>query len=99
MIKSSSSTKILYLVKKSLTKLLSKVKTASTRINSQPLRIASIFVLRPITIPKAPNKIDLPAPVSPVSILRPLSKSICTCSIKAKFQIDSVFNMNIPQIN
>ena len=60
MIKSSSSTKILYLVKKSLTKLLSKVKTASTRINSQPLRIASIFVLRPITIPKAPNKIDLP---------------------------------------
>ena len=32
----------------------------------------------------ASNRIDFPAPVSPVSTLKPLENSIFTCSIKAK---------------
>ena len=43
----------------------------------------------PKTIPKAPNNIDFPAPVSPVIIEKPLEKSICNFSIKAKLLIES----------
>jgi hypothetical protein len=39
--------------------------------------------LFPKTNPSAPNKIDFPAPVSPVIIERPEEKSICNSLIKA----------------
>ena len=39
--------------------------------------------LLPKTNPSAPNKIDLPAPVSPVIIERPEEKSMCNSLIKA----------------
>ena len=39
--------------------------------------------LLPKTKPSAPNKIDLPAPVSPVIIERPEEKSMCNSLIKA----------------
>jgi hypothetical protein len=39
--------------------------------------------LFPKTNPSAPNKIDLPAPVSPVIIERPEEKSMCNSLIKA----------------
>ena len=43
----------------------------------------------PKTYPKAPNKMDLPAPVSPVNVENPLEKSMDNFSIKAKFSIES----------
>ena len=39
--------------------------------------------LFPKTKPRAPSKIDLPAPVSPVIIDRPEEKSMCNSLIKA----------------
>ncbi len=39
--------------------------------------------LFPKTNPRAPSKIDLPAPVSPVIIDRPEEKSMCNSLIKA----------------
>ena len=43
----------------------------------------------PKTNPKAPNKIDFPAPVSPVIIDNLSEKSIFSFSIKAKLFIES----------
>ena len=43
----------------------------------------------PKTNPKAPSKIDFPAPVSPVIIENPSEKSIPNLSIKAKLLIES----------
>ena len=45
--------------------------------------------LLPKTNPKAPSKMDLPAPVSPVIVENPLEKSMDNFSIKAKFSIES----------
>src|SRR6478736_3978538 len=45
--------------------------------------------LFPKTKPKAPRRIDFPAPVSPVIIENPSEKSIDNFSINAKFLIES----------
>ena len=48
-----------------------------------------MVALFPKTNPKAPSKIDFPAPVSPVIIENPSEKSIPNLSIKAKLLIES----------
>ena len=44
--------------------------------------------------PKAPNKMDFPAPVSPVRAIKPFSNSKSSFSIIAKFSILNSFSTN-----
>ena len=67
--------------------------TASTRSQSQPERTMSADMRAPSTAPSESMRMDLPAPVSPVRMLRPDWNSTCTCSSSAKFQTVSDFNI------
>ncbi len=48
-----------------------------------PVRRASVLARSPSSRPSAPSRIDLPAPVSPVMMLSPLSNSTSSSSISA----------------
>ena len=54
---------------------------------SSLLPIKLKFALEPSAKPKPPNKIDLPAPVSPVKTFKPLYISISISSIRTIFLI------------
>ena len=69
--------------------------SASTDAFSAPVVIRSLLARSPSARFTASIMMDLPAPVSPVSTLSPLSKSISSRSIKATFFIDSLFNINL----
>jgi len=62
---------------------------AETLASSQPDRITSVSVFTPIRNPSEPTIMDLPAPVSPVSTLKPGRKEREMESTRAKFLIVS----------
>ena len=64
---------------------LSIVNIASTTAFFSPLRIMDLLVRSPNTILIESMIIDLPAPVSPVSTLKPLLNSISASSMTAMF--------------
>ena len=65
-------------------------KTAVTEAFSHPVRTRFLVVRFPSTAPRASIRMDLPAPVSPVSTQKPLSNSISANSITAMFSIRKV---------
>ena len=60
---------------------------AVTRASFAPVRISSREVLKPRTALIESKIIDLPAPVSPLSTLKPFENSISALSIIAMFSI------------
>ncbi len=54
-----------------------------TVVSSAPERMMEVSVLSPRRRPSAPTRIDLPAPVSPLRMFRPLVKRTCSLSMMA----------------
>jgi hypothetical protein len=69
---------------------------ASTRAARAPVRTTSLPTRSPSTAPSASIRIDLPAPVSPVSALNPGSKLSRSSSMIAKSLIASSSSMPAP---
>ena len=57
--------------------------TPETAVSSAPARTIEVSVRSPSSRPRAPIRIDLPAPVSPVSTFRPPAKRTCSFSMIA----------------
>ena len=63
------------------------VNRALTWADLAPVRISSRLVRSPVMAPMASTTMDLPAPVSPVRALKPLSNWMSADSITAIFSI------------
>ena len=63
--------------------------TPSTVARSAPVRMTSAFARSPSSRPSAPTMIDLPAPVSPDSTLKPRASGSVSDSMIAKFLMRS----------
>ncbi len=61
-------------------------------------RIVDGSALAPSASCRASMRMDLPAPVSPVSTLKPQSKQISACSITAIFSMCSTFSIIDPSV-
>ena len=61
--------------------------TADTRADFAPVRMRSRLVRSPMMAPMASITMDLPAPVSPVSTLKPRSKVMSASEITAIFSM------------
>ena len=82
------------MINKLLILKLDKLNSASkTHFNSEFFN-KFLPALLPIIKDKAFNKIDLPDPVSPVTVVKPERKSISTLSIKVKFFINIFVSTN-----
>ena len=73
-------------------------KTALTNARGAPVRMTSRYVRSPRMAEMASITMDLPAPVSPVSTLKPQSKQISACSITAIFSMCSTFSIIDPSV-
>src|SRR5690606_31379987 len=71
-------------------------KTPSTTASCAPARTTSGSARPPNRSPKATTRIDLPAPVSPVSTVSPGPKPTSTCSATARLFIRSAINTSSP---
>ena len=67
--------------------------TPSTVALSAPVRTKSLEARSPIRSPSAPTMIDFPAPVSPVSTLKPRASGSVTASMIARFRMRSSVSM------
>ncbi len=72
------------------------VNTAETRALSAPVRISSRDVRSPRTALRASTMIDLPAPVSPLSTLKPGPNAMSADSMTAMFWIFSSESIGSP---
>src|SRR5690349_23200116 len=68
--------------------------TPSTVARSAPLRMRSVLARSPSSRPSAPTMIDLPAPVSPDSTLKPRASGRVSDSMIAKFLMRSSVSMS-----
>ncbi len=57
--------------------------TPDTAVSSAPARMIEVSALSPSSRPRAPTRIDFPAPVSPVRTFRPPVKRTCSLSMIA----------------
>ena len=78
-----------------MSKASAKWRAASTSSKSWPWRITPLSVRAPESNPKAPRSTLLPAPVSPVTAVKPDSNSSVTSSSRARFFIRMYFSMQI----
>ena len=82
----------------SILSIMTPEKIALTNAFCAPVRIISREARSPKMAEIASMTMDLPAPVSPVRTLKPLSKAISACSITAIFSICRVESIGLPPV-